>query len=920
MSTPAWVYLNTWIEDNFESGYAPWWSASDFASAYTITDFNGDKCAALVNPAESDAFTNVLPAGTWLEDDVDFQVGIRLGATLAYSGGDNFAFISLFLDIDNAYLPSFILGWSYSYGTSTLNFMYRNPPGHGNPWGAGASVTLSSSPYDLIPIRIKRAGDTISAWYYDGSWIQIGTDVTCSGSNKITAQAQARHTSENGPGFSYFHYQADVGFPPVTPPVARFTVTPLLGFPGDTISFDGSDSSDAYSYLWYLDDGGAMSASLSPTTTHKYISHGLKVPSLTVYDITSASPDVTDFSAILNINPFPEIFYTGIPQINETLTFSDASGPYYTGVSAVEFDYGAGDVSVSSVSPTHLFTTSYSAVGAYSVELSAYDVSGHVASTTRTINILEGNTTKTKSDYITLCGPGTRRFGGCRDINLTEFLPDYLKETDIYDFTKFFEDFLNSLYSGLCGFTITNTLISGNSSKLKFEVPTQNLDTDPRISILEKVKRIAELHDPESIDIEYIQYFAKYLGYNIEISRDEVGGFGTFGVESIVCSASDTERYLRFMVGNLPNWYKIKTTRDTIRILLYSFGLISDIATYYTENYNPDFTKWKPDITDDLANIPDTWYPTPHYSVKIDIDQSMSQTIPAGESLLGLLIKQGDRIIKAVESVRPVNDVFHKLMGYTTEDMDIYIGANSRFRRYMRIDSDGASDEWNNNILPSPVIASYIVPDPTVYIPEGYIAPDFLSEKYGTLTECFITSDLSMISATEEPSSQSLDTSIITTDVSLRNVYIKNVCKIKEEGWSIISGHPAYWGISIDDQSNIGRHSGAYCMGVFAGYMMFTCSKENDELLNFFDSMQGIPITITSTVTIGPELGGNSASVACHIDVVRDSDSYVYGTLDRTFTKTDFPQTGKIYFLGHHRSGGGYTCYSHWVYQEISPS
>ena len=34
------------------------------------------------------------------------------------------------------------------------------------------------------------------------------------------------------------------------------------------------------------------------------------------------------------------------------------------------------------------------------------------------------------------------------------------------------------------------------------------------------------------------------------------------------------DKYLRFIISNLPTWYKIKTTRNSIRIMLFSFGII----------------------------------------------------------------------------------------------------------------------------------------------------------------------------------------------------------------------------------------------------------------------------------------------------------------------------------------------------------
>lgn len=65
---------------------------------------------------------------------------------------------------------------------------------------------------------------------------------------------------------------------------------------------------------------------------------------------------------------------------------------------------------------------------------------------------------KTKTNYITITGAILPvRFGGCRRINLRNYLTVYQKEQQIYDLVKFFEDYWNSMYTGYCGYTITES-------------------------------------------------------------------------------------------------------------------------------------------------------------------------------------------------------------------------------------------------------------------------------------------------------------------------------------------------------------------------------------------------------------------------------------------------------------------------------
>lgn len=492
---------------------------------------------------------------------------------------------------------------------------------------------------------------------------------------------------------------------------ALFVVNKYTEFVGNPIRFDASGSTGPITiYEWDTDDGAVpIFATSAASADYSYQNYGLRLPSLTVWE-TSASNTYT-LPVGITVNPHPHISISGVPAVNSAINFTDTSGPYYINgsVPMIAFNYGDGSLQVSGA-PTDIFSHQFSAAGNYQISLSAIDTESNISIDTRTISILVGDICKTKPEYVSLCGPDNRRFGSCKSINLTNFLSDYLQETDVYDLVKFFEDFLNTMYSGLCGFQTVETNLNASATQLAFSTPAQNLSTDPRISILEKIKRLTELHDPDLIDIEYIQFFAKYLGYNVEISRGEIGGFGSFETSATVCSASENEKYLRFMVANLPNWYKIKTTRDMIKVMLYSFGLVGDIIQYYTKpiaqgGYDRNFVNWKPDDNDDLATIPNNWFPTPHFSVKIDLDRSIEEN-PDVYNILNILMNTGDKIIRAIESVRPINTIFHNLTAITTEYIDIWVGAQTRFSRYIHVDPDGYADWWVTN---TPAMVKYII-------------------------------------------------------------------------------------------------------------------------------------------------------------------------------------------------------------------
>jgi hypothetical protein len=478
---------------------------------------------------------------------------------------------------------------------------------------------------------------------------------------------------------------------------AVLTTNKRMEFVGNPIRFDASGSTgDIITYVYDFDDVYPITTSAT-SADYSYVYYGERTPSLTVFSTSASNSSQLPYPIV--INPHPYISLNGNLAIYSPIQFTDSSSPYYVPdtIDQATFDFGDGSPVVSGA-PFDIFTHTYSAVGNFNATLAVYDISGNSSYDSRIITIFGGSAYSYEQDYISLCGPELRRFGECKSINLTRFLPDYLQETDVFTLTEFFENYLNEMYSGLCGFQMQQTQINASATKLTFSASTQNLSTDPRISILEKIKRLADLHDPDLIDIDYIQFFAKYLGYNVEISRNEIGGFGSFDTSTTVCSASDNEKYLRFMVSNLPNWYKIKTTNDMISVMLYSFGLIGNIAQYYTKpiaqgGYDQNLVNWKLDDDNNLATIPKDWFPTPHYSVKVDIDKSIGDN-PDASNILNILMTEGDKIIRAMESVRPINDVFHNLTAITTEYIDVWAGAITRLSRYMRIESDGPADWW----------------------------------------------------------------------------------------------------------------------------------------------------------------------------------------------------------------------------------
>ena len=319
---------------------------------------------------------------------------------------------------------------------------------------------------------------------------------------------------------------------------------------------------------------------------------------------------------------------------------------------------------VTSVSGTYDTTYSYVPTFNYAF-LSGND--GFVYTVTLTVSGVDdvGFSNSTFSIDLSSCGPSEPlRLDPNKTIDIVQLLPNYLKESETNDVVSLiFQNFLNTIYD--------EYLLTTSASDYE-------LDNIPKISVLEKINRLTELHDPALVDIEYIQFFANYLGYDINVNRGELGVIQDQNPDDPAVQ-EDVKRYLRFIVSNLPTWYKIKTTNDCVKIMLFSFGLIGDIISRWTNDYREDIgPNWISfvDGTDSLSDIPSDFYPTPHFLVSINLDTSESTFLNPNTR---------NAVFNAIKSIKPVNDVFDGFLGLTRSQPTVYVKASVRNKLYLHI-------------------------------------------------------------------------------------------------------------------------------------------------------------------------------------------------------------------------------------------
>ena len=366
-----------------------------------------------------------------------------------------------------------------------------------------------------------------------------------------------------------------------------------------------------------------------------------------------------------------------------------------------------GDVSASYMN----FRDIYVVGGSIYADLTCVNGGNNFNITFATIPPISGYTDQTviKDNYITVTGPKSIRYSQNRKLSLSTFLPSIYKSGDVERFIEIFEDYLNTLFEGSDGIKLTeqNLTISGsyiqnlttsawsrddhynfNTSAISAdgsvasEITLDFYSPDQKISILEKIYRLPEYANPDLIDINFVQLLASNLGYKINMYRNEAGGYtnelGVIDVNSTT-SGSDVDLYLRYFTSNIPNWISTKTTRNSITVLLRSYGLAGDIATFYTNNYETieNGGNWIIDYNNDLSVVPNDYYPTSHFGIGFNLDDN---TVNITSDVVSRMAS-----LRAIESVRPANTVFRGMIGNVDRTISIGVRCQVKMQKYIRI-------------------------------------------------------------------------------------------------------------------------------------------------------------------------------------------------------------------------------------------
>ncbi|HKN93127.1 MAG TPA: PKD domain-containing protein [Thermoleophilaceae bacterium] len=216
-------------------------------------------------------------------------------------------------------------------------------------------------------------------WSVDGSTIQDDPSKTFTHTFATAGSYDVKVLLENGSNvpMTDMDHTVDVN----TPPTAAFTFSPTTPNPGDTVSFDGTGSSDpedgsVTSYSWDLNGDGTYGDSTDAKPTTSFSTGGAHTVSLQVTDSDGATDTI---SKDVTVNHAPTAAFTSSPAHptpGATVSFdgTGSSDPEDGSVTSYSWDLNDDGVYGDSTSATP--TTTFATAGPHPVSLEVTDSNG----------------------------------------------------------------------------------------------------------------------------------------------------------------------------------------------------------------------------------------------------------------------------------------------------------------------------------------------------------------------------------------------------------------------------------------------------------------------------------------------------------------------------------------------------------------
>lgn len=258
-------------------------------------------------------------------------------------------------------------------------------------------------------------------------------------------------------------------------------------------------------------------------------------------------------------------------------------------------------------------------------------------------------------------------------VDILKFLPNHLVGTTTGLFLKAIQDYVNQMYEYKKDPTSSKCSISESQYK-------------ERVSLLGKIKGLADLHDAKQVDHEFIGRIADLLGFDFGISMSEMmdmisvlsvpeGTSVPLDIETgtmvdvlpipvSACGVADpadkAAEFMRQILVELPYWFQIKGTDKLAKIFFWCFGLMMKWEYGYTRNYSNKNSDWVyTENKNDVSLVESGMIPTPHVRASFSLDDSFADSY----ALVSWLNSQGlSRVVTTLTSIKPINAVIEDVV------------------------------------------------------------------------------------------------------------------------------------------------------------------------------------------------------------------------------------------------------------------
>lgn len=251
------------------------------------------------------------------------------------------------------------------------------------------------------------------------------------------------------------------------------------------------------------------------------------------------------------------------------------------------------------------------------------------------------NTLKTASYAEETCGPWIVLDPDGRKYDLMIYVPKYLKNTEFGQFIKFFELYLNSVYTDLAKKT--------------------------NISILEKIAHIDNFTDIDRVEQEMLNHYANTRAFEFDVNLQSIQDLNIDFFNDTLSSKTDEDvlSIVRYVFKNLPFYNQIKGTNRGVEFALKMFSLTCKLMNLWCKSEH-EVEEYPNFISEDELIDFSSYFLTSRMNIEYS---SLNMDFASFNDNI-------DTFIKLIISVKPITKILNKIKYIVEIEKEFHTLAN----------------------------------------------------------------------------------------------------------------------------------------------------------------------------------------------------------------------------------------------------